>query len=208
MVSDLQRQQRAQNLPENISGLYFSIESGDIMLNTFNKHLPDQTTFDAYIAYGTSIGDTILGFYKTNELPGLLVREVGVTTEVAAQIVADLKDFMQPVYERETLAAGQKQTDLKALHEQMVANPSPTMPVFSGKEIPVPMGENADTDSNTSGQRHAIPQSPTSPLDVVPMRTMAGDMSRVHGYGAFREEQPLSDDETTVQTSQADLLQR
>lgn len=178
------------------------------MLDTFNKYVPNQTTFDAYIAYGTSIGDTILGFYKTNELPGLLVKEVGVTPEVATQIVADLKDFMRPVYEREALAAGQKQTDLKALHEQMVTNPSPTMPVFSGKEIPVPMGESADSDSNTSGQRHAIPQSPASPLDVVPMRTMAGDMSRVHGYGAFREEQPLSDDETTVQTSQADLLQR
>lgn len=133
---------------------------------------------DTFRNFLTVSGDTILGFYHTKDLPKLLQKEVGVSADVAQRIVSDLTELFAPVLKREAELANPKLSEIKELHQtfQAAAGTGTAGP----PEVPAPT---------------TLPTEPASVHDVAPMRTMAGDMNRVHGYGAYRQ---VGDGEETV----------
>lgn len=153
--------------PEVIRDLYASLEIGEKIITYQEKFgLPVGDTRIQLI-----IGDTILGFYHTKDLPKLLQKEVGVSADVAQRMVSDLAEIFVPVLKREAELANPKLAEIKELHQtfQAAAGTGTT----GSPEVPV----NPTT----------VPAEPASVHDVAPMRTMAGDMNRVHGYGAYRQ---------------------
>jgi len=140
------------------------------------------------------IGDTILGFHHTKDLPQLLQKEVGLGADEAQNIVADLAEFLTPVLEREAAEAGKKQQELQSLGDQIGRTPETTDEELNPEEALSSEPETEDT------------------YEVQPMRTMKGDMKRVHGYGAYREEfpttEPAAGEPAPVRSEQAAVLKK
>jgi len=156
------------------------------------------------IAFIDSIGDTILGFYSVSELPTVLQTEVGLTQEQAQRIVSDLTEFLSPVLERE------QQTTSGAPKSA----PTPAAPANPRAVSETAMPDPAETEMTPSqtvvATEMELPTNNTESdvHEVVPMRTMQGDMNRIHGYGAYRDLQPASDtDEApSIKSEQTDVL--
>jgi hypothetical protein len=191
MTTDIQRQEKMRQVPISIFDLYGSIELARqlrVEREKFSVAGPHADSFSDVI------GDTILGFYHTKDLPSLLQKEVGVSADAAQRIVADLAELLAPVLEREAFEADPKKAGLKALQYQFgqTAAGAPTLGVGTGPDIAIPT--------------EPEPQDPATLHNVTPMRTMATDVNRVHGYGAFRQA-PESEDKTVVRSApQDDLL--
>ncbi len=196
MITDEQRLAQAKKLPPQIDMLYSGPENGQRMADVFYRHnLP----VDKYLNYTQVIGDVILGFYYTKDLPQLLQSQAGLSPEQAEQVVTDLAEFLSPVLEREQATT----TDTTATNEPAVtpswsaqtATPKPTTPT-SSPVATTPAVETAPTEPATAE---------TDVHDVVPMRTMQGDMKRIHGYGALYDAAEEAD-ESVVQSNQDDVL--
>lgn len=120
-----------------------------------------QLSEDIYLEYAEIIGDTILGFYKIADMPRLFQQKLGVTPEVAQKMTAELIEFLSPVVQREE-SVSTEAAESKATLMQTFANPQPT------------------AERVVSTIPHTY---------VTPLRTMEGDMTRIHGYGAGQEAQ-------------------
>lgn len=173
-ISEEKRIAVYRQMPEIFKELYASDFPGDV-LTTYENASP---SFSVRTAVGL-VGDVILGFYKTTDLPTLFAQQLGVTAEIAKKMTTDLLEFLSPVIERETA-------------QHMPADAP--VPKAAATEAPVTEtvspAEEEDTDN------------------VKPLRTMQADMNRVHGYGAFRDEHPLDDEPVHQAAPQDDLLKR
>lgn len=168
MLTNEQRIERYRECPTNIQFIYSSEEISNLNVEIKKTYVLSDEQFVAFMDVS---GDTILGFYHTKDLPKLLQKEVGVSADVAQRIVSDLAEIFVPVLKREAELANPKLAEIKELHQtfQAAAGTGTT----GSPEVPV----NPTT----------VPAEPASVHDVAPMRTMAGDMNRVHGYGAYRQ---------------------
>lgn len=193
-ITDEARRSAVQALTPALEHAYSAPESGETMMRVFTSLIED---LEQYVTYATIVGDTILGFHHSSQLPALLQQQLGVSADTAQHIVASLAELLTPVLEREKLQANPKLAEMKQLHDQFTAAPgtAPSTPAATPTATPSPtIPESAPADASN---------------DVQPMRTMAGDMNRVHGYGAYRQINPDSESEPVAHAqSQDDLLKR
>ncbi len=185
-INPIQRKSALSQSPDSIFDLYNSPELGGTLKSIASKINASQPQRELLI---TAVGDTILGFYQTKDLPNLLHKSLGVPPETAQRIVAELAEHLSPVLERERLLANPKLEEVKALHNQFA---------ISAGQVASPVA---------SGEVGTEPEEPLH--NVTPMRTMAGDMTRIHGYGAYRQINPTApaDPETVTARPQEEILQ-
>jgi hypothetical protein len=163
-MNEAKRTEMYEKLPENIRPIYSSPAAAALNRQIIEKYSILKDSEDMFLE---TTGDVILGFYKTSELPELLQKEVGVSADDAQKIVSDLDEFLAPVIAREKAEANQNKAELQELQQ-----------TFSSKPV-------------TEQVPNPVPSSQTeAPTPVQPMRTMEGDMSRIHGYGAYRAQFP------------------
>ncbi len=113
------------------------------------------------------VGDTILGFTKITDMPRLFQTKLKVSADESQRITSQLIELLAPVVQREEEASKVKKEDLTKL---------------------------ADTFSKPEGLKNS-PTPNAQYADVVePIRTMSGDMNRVHGYGAYRTNNESNND--------------
>ncbi len=187
MLTNEQRIERYRECPTNIQFIYSSEEISNLNVEIKKTYVLSDEQFVAFMDVS---GDTILGFYHTKDLPRLLQQEVGVGADVAQRIVSDLAPLFAPVLKREAELANPKLAEIKELHQ--------TFQAAAGTGTVVP------TEAPQSPV--AEPGEPASVHDVAPMRTMAGDMNRVHGYGAYRQVGGSSDEQVVQAAPQDELL--
>lgn len=195
-ITNQQRKEEILKSSDAIYDLYGSSELGSKII-AWSKE--SGFTPEVKSLFIDCIGDTILGFYQTKDLPALVQQEVGVTPEVAARIVADLAELMAPVLEREAMLANPKLGAIKELHQQFAkagGTPGSEPAVAPTPHIaPAPVAPTAPVASEP-GPLH----------NVAPMRTMAADMNRIHGYGAYRQVTQQADDGVVRAAPQDELL--
>lgn len=223
IISDEQRQQKAKSLPIAFDHMYSSPESGFAISRVYKKyHLPQER----YLNYSRTIGDTILGFITTDELPTLLETKLSIDEATAVAIVEDLRYFLKPVYDREKGLLPPEPEPEPSYEEKVHAESAPaavltkTTPTWStaanqAKVQPTATDEvvltpNTNQQSDNSVSQVPEPTSTSQPEDTItPMRTMAGDMKKIHGYGAYRDEYPAGTPakERVITSSQDEVLQ-
>jgi hypothetical protein len=195
-ITENDRVSRYRKADELIRTLY----AGDTVSEVLTNKYPD---YDTLITYQV-IGDTILGFYKTAELPGLLQKEIGVSADDAQRIVSDLAEFLGPVIAREKAEANANQAELQELQQTF----SPAQKVGAGTVPTAPTPTEVAVSEDATAP---TPQEAHTPVQA--MRTMEGDMGRIHGYGAYRAqfpEEPQEADHTEEvirSASQEEILQ-
>lgn len=172
------KEQRYQKLDNEVSEVIAELYSSDVLTQHIDT-ITQTYTIENIPALVHTLGDTILGFYQTKELPELLQKEIGLSADDALKVVSDLTELFTPVLAREEAEMTQKQTDLKELEETL----TPTEPIIAQTQ-PI-----KDTPSNKLPTKAEV-VAPAPHTPVQGMRTMEGDMGRVHGYGAYRAEFP------------------
>jgi hypothetical protein len=183
MITAQERKQKALSLTEDFWDLYNSSTFGKKLIKLDIKY-----NFINFDLFTDLIGDTILGFYKTSELPELLQKEVGVSADDAQKIISDLSEFLTPIYEREKNEIPVKQQELTDLQQSLEDTAIPSL---------------SESDEATNNVKTST---------VQPMRTMEADMNRIHGYGAYRaafpdEGQEMEHKEETIRSAtQDDIL--
>ncbi len=203
MTTTTVRLEQLQNCDEHIADLY-----GSMQLALLIKQTAEQFAIVDKDTYIDAIGDTILGLVQTKDLPHILQTQLNISADTAQRVVSTFAEIMTPVLEREKLLTNPKLAELKALHKEFTA-------AAGAKTIT----QTQPTLINNQAQKPSQPMTqkteskPTdSPHNVSPMRTMAGDMNRIHGYGAYRQVNPQdqdpADDPARAAQSQADLLQQ
>lgn len=163
MITDQQRKESILLASNTIKDMY-----GSMVLAGIIKSYESIVKKDRQGVLVDIIGDTILGFHKTSELPSLLQKEVGVSADIAQRILSDFTEFLGPVLEREAQEENAKRTELASLQATFT-------PVATGLEAPTKLKEDV---------------TPIEHDTVQPMRTMEGDMGRIRGYGAYRAQFP------------------
>lgn len=162
MITLQERKNKALSLSEDFWNLYNSSIFGKKLIELHSKY-----NFSNFDLFTDLVGDTILGFYKTSELPTLLQKEVGVSADDAQKIISELSEFLEPVYEREKNEVPFKEQELAELQQSL---------------------ESSSTMESVLNTEDTQPE--LSPTEVQPMRTMEADMNRIHGYGAYRAQFP------------------
>lgn len=104
------------------------------------------------------VGDTVLGFYKISDMPRLFQQKLGVSADESQRITSLLIESLSPVIAREEEQIKTKKGELTAL---------------------------ADTFAKPNAERLENPDVQMHTDNVEPLRTMEGDMNRIHGYGAY-----------------------
>ena len=165
MIGEIQRQAAFAQISVLRQKLYLDPDSGEIMKTAFDAHRDADSD---YVAYGTIIGDTILGFYSVSDLAQHLSTDGGFTPAQAEGLAADLADFLAP----------------------LIDDPAPSL-----QPVPTPAGVPEIVEAEpAAAEQTAIPA-------VTPLRTMATDMQKVHGYGALYG---TTDDGEAVHSSSQD----
>lgn len=182
MDKDQERSEKYKSLNETLQNLYGSPEAGTFMYSIFKRFLLEEVM---YAVYAQIVGDCILGFYKTTDLPRLFQQKLQLSADEAQRLTSSLTEFLRPVIHRETVEAEAKRQKLTSL---------------------------ATTLQNPSPDRLVNPDIETATENVTPLRTMEKDMNRIHGYGAYRaqEDGGVENDveEGIVKSSQEDILPR
>lgn len=178
-ISEQKRIETYRKSSKKIRALYVSDELGEIISNSKNILLPNIPIRSAV----EIVGDTILGFHKTTELPKLFQEKLMIGADQAQRMTADLLEFLSPVIEREQAESNAKKEDIAQLAEVLETSSKKPSPEEKPKEAP-------KTSEN-----------------IQPLRTMEADMNRIYGYGAYRDQNPLPADQTqTVVSNQDDIL--
>jgi len=105
-------------LPDTLYDLYGSIELGKKIKTIIHTY---KLTNNKDTVLIDIIGDTILGFYLTKDLPKKLQAELGISAEDSLTIVSEFSGLFTPVIEREKSLTGQKMEELKSLQTQFAA---------------------------------------------------------------------------------------
>ena len=92
------RDQAYENADESIKKMYGSADSGIKLSSAFEKY---NLHYSLYEEYAIIVGDVILGFYKTTDLPRLFQTELGLGADDAQRLTTDLLEFLSPVLKRE-----------------------------------------------------------------------------------------------------------
>lgn len=92
MITPEQREQAFEQASDTKRELYDSYQSGMKLENISKTH-----GVQKHFTFLTAVGDVVLGFYQTAQLPQLLQSEVGVTADQASAITADVLDFLAPL---------------------------------------------------------------------------------------------------------------
>lgn len=216
VITNDMRNQAFAALPPVLQKMYDASETGEVMSSVYLQHVA-QALDEKYIPYAEVISDTILGLHTTAELAGLLVSDAGLTTTTADQVMTALESLLQPVVDHEQgrdLTEDTAQTpdpailDAAAKSETVSADtapaPAPAPAPQPASVVPAPTA--------TGTQPASAPAPDLDPHAVQPMRTMGDDVSRVHGYGAYRKLFPdetgrTTDDDGAIRSAgQDDLL--
>jgi hypothetical protein len=176
IISEQQRLETYRSIPEDIRNLYVS----DSFVEYIDNLILLFGITKPYKEVGDIVADTILGFYKIADMPKLFQQKLGVSADVSQRMTSQLIEFLSPVVKREE-GASKLQNESKATLIQTFATPS--TPVVSADENP------------ESQIAH-----------VTPIRTMQSDITRIHGYGAYRQQEGKVDEDATISSSQEDLL--
>lgn len=136
-----------------------------------------ELTEDKYKIYAEIIGDVILGFNKVADLPQLFQQQLSVSADQSQKITSELIEFLSPVVQREG-----EDTKVQSVSDETVT-------------------ETTTENSQTQQSDTDVP----STTIVEPLRTMEGDINRIHGYGAYREKHP---EEAVVTSAQEDVLKK
>lgn len=97
MITDEQRIAQAKTLHPTYDNLYSAPQSGAFMADVYRRY---QAPPELYPAFAQAVGDVILGFYTTAQLPQLL-QGIGLPPQTAYQLVGELTSFLQPIFDRE-----------------------------------------------------------------------------------------------------------
>lgn len=173
-VTEETRLEAYKKSDDEIKNLYESPSSGEIMIKIYEKYLTPETN---YRLYASLIGDVILGFHKTTDLPRLFQSQLNISADEAQRMTADLLEFLSPVLEREENEKGIKKEEIDKL---------------------------AQTFKEATEKRPAEITPEGKPEDIKPLRTMAADMNRAHGYGS--QTNNTDEEEPIVKSEQAQTL--
>jgi len=121
-------------------------------------------------------GDVILGFNRISDMPRLFQQKLGLSADQSQRMTSNLIDFLEPVVHREEQGASMKKEEIAQL-ARAFAKPENLSSVQSD---------------------HA------SSTGVEPIRTMEGDMHRVHGYGAYVAKRDGDPEEAPLQQPAAE----
>lgn len=198
-IDPKQRITKHTQLSEGLKILYEAPESGELYLSVFSKYVVDRSLYNSYI---NIIGDTILGFYKTTDLPKLFQQHLMVGADQAQRMTSELLEFLSPVIAREEAESNIKKEDIAKLAETFEK---------AAKEKPQTTSEVNDTKEEEVEKPK--PETEVSEVEnIKPLRTMQDDINRIHGYGAYRDQNPLSTEEgsesVVVASNQESLLQK
>lgn len=149
-ITEENRRKRFRAADEPIRELYGDIQLGE-KLTELRMHFVPNTDKKTFI---DCVGDTILGFYKTGELPRILQEQSDVSADDSQRIVSELIEFLSPVIEREN----KQKKDLTELADTIQKR-----------------GTETATQTQTTNDASE---------GVQPVRTMQRDINRIHGYGA------------------------
>jgi hypothetical protein len=195
-ISEQNRIEKIRASSDEVKELYGLDELVDktyFLIDQFHIGVP-------YKSISEIIGDTILGFYKIHQMPDLFVSELGVTRETAQKMTSELVEFLGPVLKREEELNESKKTDLQKLAESFAEKGR----LASAKIADTPHTETTPTASEGT----KTPYIPLSEAEKVqPMRTMQGDTTRIHGYGAYYE-QKEKDGEVHAGKGQDELIKK
>jgi hypothetical protein len=142
------------------------------------KKLSEQIQTEKQGDFIDCVGDTILGFYMISDMPRLFQQKLNLSADDSQRMTSKLIEILSPVVRREEEAAQNKKEELNKLAQTFAKPAAPAQP--------------APVEEYQGG--------------VEPIRTMEQDMNRVHGYGAYREQQEQQEEK--VVSSQDDLLKK
>lgn len=179
MITNEQRKEKLQSVDDKIKEMYGSMQLAEII-----KANSVYTQQDTHPLFVDLVGDIILGFHTTSELPTLLQKELGVSADDAQKITKDLSEFLAPIIAKETSEKNIKKEELHELEQSLSAQRK--------KDVSVTPSTSEKISTPTSA-----PPTPTEISQVQPMRTMEGDINRIHGYGAYRAQFPDQGQEAT-----------
>lgn len=103
---------------------YLCTLAGNELLQIAEKHR--LTNPDIYKMFSLIVGDVVLGFYKSSDLPAIFARELGLVSETANSVARDLLDFLAPLSD-ETWQPPQETTDI-ALEVEAMESALETLP--------------------------------------------------------------------------------
>jgi hypothetical protein len=184
-ISNNERVERYRKSADNVREYYIGedlIRNTDLLIEKFLITQPYQIISEI-------IGDTLLGFFKLEQLSELFVERLGISLETAHEIAEDAEKFIAPVLSAQEQDAQNKKTDLQRLAEQ-----------FAQKGARASSSEKAPTETS-----HVVTQEIEK---IQPLRTMEGDINRIHGYGAYNEMLERGTEADVHTSDQDDMLKR
>lgn len=190
MSEEINRDALVKKLTPELEHAYSSPESGELMYGVYTKHLGEFNP-TIYSVYAGLVGDTILGIHKTSELVKLFQSDIGIDSDTAKKIFADLIEFFSPVMQREESEAKIAAIEAEAEAETLAAAKKESMGTLAEKlkthepSTPAEIAEKHET--------------------IAPIRTMQTD-ARMHGYGAeLQKEQQVAEESVVKATPQEEL---
>jgi len=178
--------ERAEILPPDLVSL---ISGGAIDIAMYNSqeefHLDDTQT--ALLENETIL--TLLLFFPVTDFGKRIAQALQVTDVVAAKMSSFIHEELFTEV-AELLALMSKTPDQQKSHEKKEDLSALEKDLTQKNEVPVPQ------ESDAAQADTPVPEDASSATtSVQAMRTMEGDMNRVHGYGAYRAEFPQEKEE-------------
>lgn len=162
MDKELERTTKYQELDQASQDLYGSPQSGMRLAEIYKRFsLPEEL----YKQYAESVGDVILGFNKISDLPRILQQKLNTSADESQRITSSLIELLAPIVKREEAETKAKQDSLKNLAQNFAK------PAQASSEAPQAPAPEIQADA------------------VEPIRTMEGDINRIHSYGAYQNQQ-------------------
>lgn len=118
MISDTQREGAYTKTTAVQKQLYASPQAGKTLkglAQKYNVHAPE-----TYSIFAVTVGDIILGFYKPEDTITLLQQELGISTQTAALLSADLKIFLAPLQDPNWQAPQKIVSESEAVAEEII----------------------------------------------------------------------------------------
>lgn len=210
------RKEKITTLPENIWEVYNSSLLGR-KITTLSAELNLSKEKEDVLT--NIIGDAILNIHKTNNIPQKLQSELGVGADTAQRIFTDMKELLSPVIQREQAALDpnrdgikELEQNFKSLREEAIKGSETAAPEETPENLPT-ANDVDDLSNDVQTDPARVPRSVNkTSYTVEPLHTMETDVTRIHGYGAYRDMFPdqageQSHKEETIKTaSQEEIL--
>ena len=143
-----------------------------------------------YVDLILTLGDIILGFYRTEDTVPLLQQELGIDATTAGLLGADVLEFLAPLSDPTFVVPEEEDAETE---ETIVSTPIPAPSTHSSATFYIPP-------SSVSIPVTGATPIPTEEVPHVPeIRTMASDMARSPERTSY---EPIADVETPVYTSE------